>query len=90
MVARRRKDRDTVRYDVRFYDETYLAEKLGVSRRHFHRHIKPIMLADFPEIVAEIGQTNVDIGIDRLDQLYLASTDHQIIRGTGYSIFDYI
>jgi len=56
--------------EVKFHDEHFLAQKLGVDRRYFHRHIKPIILADFPEIIREIGSTNPDVGLDAHNNLY--------------------
>jgi hypothetical protein len=76
--------------DIRFYDEDFLAQKLGADRRKFHREIKPIILSDYPEIVSKLKTDNPDIGLDSDDNLYLATIDHKTVLGTGFSIFDYI
>lgn len=76
--------------EVKFYDEVYIAKKLGIDRRMFHRKIKPIILSDFPEICKELGSDNPDIGLDAENNLYLANIEHTIVKQTGLSIFDYI
>jgi hypothetical protein len=75
---------------VVFYNEEYLANKLGIDRRTFHREIKPIILSDFPEILKELGVDNPDIGLDKQNIIYLADPNHTNIISTDWSIFSYL
>lgn len=75
---------------VNFHDEEFLAKKLSVERRVFHREIKPIILADFPEILEKLKVTNPDIGLDKDDIIYLADPNHNIVLSTKSNISLYI
>lgn len=90
MAKKKKKDTHFDKKDVKFYDENYLAKKLGIERRKFHRDIKPIIIADFKEIINELGCDNPDIGLDSSNNLYLSNIDHTIIKSTEHSIFDYL
>ena len=74
---------------VRFYDEKFLAKKLGVEKRYFHRIVKPQILKDFFEILIELNVENPDIGLDENDIIYLADPNHKTVKSTQLTIFDY-
>jgi hypothetical protein len=90
MTAKKKKAEKNSKVEVKFYDENFLARKLGIDRRKFHREIKPIIISDFPEIIKETGTDNPDLGLDFADNLYLGNIDHTSVKETGLSIFDYI
>lgn len=90
MTAKKKKYRLVNTKHVKFYNETYLSKRLGIDRRKFHREIKPIIVADFPEICKELESDNPDIGLDSSNILYLSNIEHTIVKSTGLSIFDYI
>ncbi|MBU3677563.1 MAG: hypothetical protein FGM54_10365 [Chitinophagaceae bacterium] len=75
---------------VKFYDEKTLAKQFGVSRIKFHRKIKPIIIADFPEIIKQLKCLNPDIGIGPLGIIYLSNHAHTHILCTNLKINDYI
>ncbi len=87
-MAAKRKDPQNP--SIKFYDEEHLARILGVERRIFHREIKPLMVADFSDELAKLGISNPDVGLDALNNLYLADTDHAVVFKTGLTLFDYI
>ena len=76
--------------EVKFYDEIELASKFHVSRLDFHRLIKPIILADFPELCNQLRCQNPDIGLDSKGIIYLGNIEHSIILSTHLTINDYI
>jgi|GEM_PF-2281944 len=90
MAAKKKKPPRPQNQKIKFYDEVFISEKLGIDRRKFHREIKPIIISDFQEIIKELGCDNPDIGLDSSNNLYLANIAHTIIKSTGLSIFDYI
>ncbi len=53
----------------KFYDEKYLAQKLQIERRKFHREIKPLILRDFKKELQKINVENPDIGLDENDNI---------------------
>jgi len=75
--------------EIRFYDETHLANLLGVDRRIFHRTIKPQIIKDFPEILMKLHVDNPDIGLDENNVIHLADHSHTKILPTQLTIFDY-
>ena len=76
--------------NVKFYDEEYLARQLKMSAREFHQKVKPIIKADFSELLKELDSKNPDIGIDPDNMIYLADPGHLKILPTNFSIFDYL
>jgi ribosomal protein S17 len=76
---------------VKFYDETFLAQKIGVERRVFHRKIKPRILKDFKDELKALKINNPDIGLDENDVVILGdSRDHSRTINTKLSIQSYI
>lgn len=75
---------------LKFYDEKYLASKLGIERRKFHREIKPIIVSDFKNELQKFKVENPDIGLDENDNIYfLDPKDHSRMIETNLSIFAY-
>ncbi len=75
---------------ISFYDDDFLAENLTQIEGFFHREIKPIILADFPEILKKLKVNNPDIGLDKSNIIYLADSKHKIIVTTETNISLYI
>lgn len=76
--------------NIRFPDSNQLAREFGVTRREFHREIKPFIVADSKGLLNQHNITNPDIGIDVEQNIYLRSSDHDIIIETGLTIQDYL
>jgi hypothetical protein len=90
MPTRKKRDKGNSFSKVKFYDERTLAKKFKVSSVNFHRLIKPIILADFPEILISLKCVNPDIGIDPLGIIYLSNHQHTHMVCTHLKINDYI
>lgn len=53
------------------YDDKYIADRLGVEKRHFHCSIKPLIKRDFKAELKEKTIDNPDIGLDKNGSIYL-------------------
>jgi hypothetical protein len=73
---------------ITIYDEDYLANKLGISRRDFHRSIKPFIIRDFKKELHEGAIHNPNIGLDKEGFIYLVDPrDKTIYLETKLSIY---
>jgi hypothetical protein len=76
--------------NARFPDSNQLAKLFGVTRREFHREIKPFIVADSKSLLDEYNIANPDIGIDSKQTIYLRSSDQTTIIETDLTIQDYL
>lgn len=68
-----------------------MAKKLNITPERFHLEVKRNILRQFKtEIKKELKTENPDIGLDKLDKVYLSSLDHKQIVYTGLSIFEFL
>lgn len=75
---------------IKFPDANELGRIFGVSRREYHRQIKPFIVSDFKDELNEMHINNPDIGIDENKFIYLSDSNHKKIISTNLTIEDYI
>ena len=74
---------------IKFPDSNELGGIFGVTRREYHRKIKPYILSDFRDELNEKAINNPDIGIDQNNFIYLSDSKHEEIITTNQSVEDY-